>query len=870
MGWRAQRVAFSDVLAVQEALDCPEPLAWTLVRRGLADPDAAREFMRSDGPLDPAEALDGITAAADRITAAVARGETIAVHGDYDCDGVCSTAVLTRALKGSGASVVPFLPSRFTDGYGVRVETVERLAAEGANLLVCVDCGTSAGDALTRAHELGMDTIVCDHHLAGGERPPGIIANPALGRPADDLPAAVGVVFMLVRALAARRGADLLGMAPEDELDLVALATVADAVPLVGQNRRLVTRGLEVMRKAPRPGIRALCRAAGIDPRTLTARDLGFQLGPTINAAGRLRHASEALELVLAADEAAAAPIAERLWALNMERRDLEQRITAEAIAQVEASPDEIRDAPAIVAFGDDWHEGVVGIVASRLVDRFERPAIVISRDGDVAKGSGRSLAGLDLHDLVSRAEGSLTRWGGHSGAVGLQLPAADIARFQHELIAAARELSGAIERARVRPVDAVVGARELSIETAEAFEALAPFGRGNPSARLLLPGAIAERPGTVGAGGRHLTLRLRCGGAHSRAIGFRHGHRAATITAGDRFDAHVSLGIERFQGFVGPRVVIERLEPLEGASWTAAQVVAAGPAPLRGIADVRDHALGLRAVPAPPGPPDLPPAVIRDHRDEGAAMSRIVALAGADAGVTVLCSAVGRRAAVLNDLLAPQRLGLEGAVVGGVQSAIEPLRERLAGTADRPSLVLLDYAVLRYVAIPAGAHVVMLDPPGDESDLDWAMFRAAGEALHLCWSEPEVEFARSVCAARWDLREVAARFWAGISDLGTASWDGALEARLLGAEPGTSSVEAVGDALVALAEIGLISLDESGLTVVADAPRRAIGDAGRAVEAAARMASSLAFLARASTLDVSMQPVRVPVSTPGDDIVGR
>ena len=562
MSWRAPRVAFSEVAALQDALQVPEPVAWTLVRRGLGDPAEAREFLASDGPLAPAESLPGIAEAADRLARAVRGREPIAVHGDYDCDGICSTAVLVRALRGRGGLVRPFLPSRFAEGYGVAPESVDVLAREGARVLVCVDCGTSAVEALTRAADAGMEPIVLDHHLAGGRRPPGILANPALGRPVEDLPAAAGVVHMLVRALAARMDGDALAPDPEEGIDLVALATVADAVPLVGDNRRLVARGLRAMRERPRPAIAALCAAAGLEPRTLGARALGFTLAPCINAAGRLSHPDRALELLLAADGEAADPIAGELWLLNKERREVERAIVDEAVAQVEAEPDEIRAAKIILAAGDGWHEGVVGIVASRLAERFERPAIVLSRQGDRAKGSGRSLPGVDLHAIVAAADGTLTRWGGHPGAVGLELPASSIARFRDELIRAAEGSGAAIARARVRRVDAVVGGRDLGLAAAEAMEALAPFGRGNPPVRLVVPGVELASPVRVGEG-RHLQVRLRSDGVHARGIGFRMGERAAGLDLDERHDAVISLEIERWQGLVSPRVSLEAIEPL-------------------------------------------------------------------------------------------------------------------------------------------------------------------------------------------------------------------------------------------------------------------------------------------------------------------
>ena len=532
MLWTARRVAFAQVRDIAEALECPEPLAWTLVRRGLSDPDAAREFMASDGPLRPPESLAGATEAAARLERALEHDERIAVHGDYDCDGVCSTAILTRALRARGGRVRTFLPSRFVEGYGVAVETIDTFIEEGVELLVCVDCGTSAEEPIARARAAGMDVIVADHHLAAGRRPDAILVNPALGRPPDDAPAAAGVVFTIVRALAEREGSGGLAAAPDDELDLVGLATVADSVPLVGENRRLVARGLAAIREHPRTGIAALFRAAESDHRWANARTLGFTLAPAINAVGRLERPDRALDLLLSTDEDTALPLGRELWRLNSERRDIERRITEEAIAQVEASPPEQREAAALVAAGDGWHEGVVGIVASRLAERFARPAVVIAISGDEAKGSGRSVPGVDLHGLVAGADTALERWGGHEGAVGLSLPADQITAFRTELSASAEGHRAQIERSRIRTVDTVVGGSDLTLRTAEAFEGLAPFGRGNPAVRLAIPGARISDVRSVG-GGRHLQLRVHSAGAHARAVGFSQGERAVTLDPG-------------------------------------------------------------------------------------------------------------------------------------------------------------------------------------------------------------------------------------------------------------------------------------------------------------------------------------------------
>ena len=497
-------------------------------------------------------------------------------------------------------------------------------------MLVCVDCGTSAVDALTRAVELGVEPIVLDHHLAGGVRPPGLMANPALGQMPDDAPAAAGVVFAVVRG--PRRAS---GRAPGRAGPR---ARVRPGGP--GDGGRCGTAG----RSEPAsghawPGGDAQVHTAG-DPRLVSggrhrpahARRARARVYPR---AGHQRRRTPAPPRRCARAAArgrsgAGGTIADELWALNAERREVEQAITAEAIAQIEASPTEIRDANAILAIGDGWHEGVVGIVASRLVDHFDRPALVLARDDEVAKGSGRSLPGLDLHDLLGRASGRLTRWGGHAGAVGLQLPADQVAAFRSEFLAAAASLGPVLERARIRPIDAVVGARELTLETAEAFEALAPYGRGNPQPRLLMPACTAEAAGLMGKGGATWTCACTAGGAHLRAVGFGHGHRLDELADGERVDVHVSSGIERYQGLVGPRVSIDRLEPV---LQPATPAVTCAPAcdlacPARvTLAQVRRRI--AVALPDPVAPrPSRPPRAIEDDRGSGTALVRIAALA--------------------------------------------------------------------------------------------------------------------------------------------------------------------------------------------------------------------------------------------------
>jgi single-stranded-DNA-specific exonuclease len=863
--WRAARAPFARVAALQEALGVPEPVAWALARRGLGDPAEARAFLASDGPLAPPEDLAGVADAADRLARAVRGGERIAVHGDYDCDGVSSTAVLASALRGRGGSIEPFLPSRFAEGYGVAESTVERLAAGGARLLVCVDCGTSAVEALTRAVELGMEPIVLDHHLAGGRRPPGIIANPALGRPPADLPAAVGVVHMVVRALAARLDDGALAPDPEEGIDLVALATVADAVPLTGDNRRRVAQGLRAIRERPRPGIAALCAAAAIEPRSVTAHTLGFTLAPAINAAGRLAHADRALELLLAPDREAADPIAAELWELNLRRREVEDEILGAAVAQHEAEPDEIRAAGAILVAGDGWHEGVVGIVAARLVERFERPAIVLSRDGDTAKGSGRSLAGVDLHSLVGAASGPLTRWGGHAGAVGLELPAAAVARFRDDLLRAAEGARAAIARARVKAVDAVVGGRDLTLATAEAIEALAPFGRGNPAVRLVVPGAELESPARVGEG-RHLQVRLRSCGAHARAVGFRMGERASALDLDERHDAVVSLDIERWQGLVGPRVTVEALEELAPREVLPAQcaqpcdVRCPDRLPLARLRAMLHDPLGSQ----PPPDDDAPPPLsVRDRRGECSALAALAALACADRGVVAVVCDVARRRVALEAALEPGRLGVEVAVLAGGRCDPGAMTARLARARGVPALVLIDYDRLAEVELPDEMHVALVDPPASPSQAAWAVRRAAGRWLHLLWSGAESDLAAAVAEEAGELRPAVTAVWRALRDRGPLPWGRELEEALLGDGPAMRSPRVAARALAVLAEIGLVEVGDDGVRPAVDPERRELDASPLYRACRARLEEAGAFLALAPTLDPLAPPAYpVPVST--------
>src|SRR3954451_645398 len=385
---------FAAAARLTAELSCSHVLAQVLVRRGLAEPEAARRFLEA-GVSHPLSAWPGLAKTAWRVLEHVTRGSRITGHGDYDVDGICSTAILVRGLRTLGADVDWYLPSRIDDGYGLARATVERLAARGTKLLITVDCAVTAVEEVAAARALGLDVVVTDHHAprADGRLPEAPVLHPRVnGYPCPELCAA-GVAHKLAMALLAAAGED--PQLAEEDLDLVALATVADVVPLLGENRRLVRPGLRALARARKVGLRALMDVARVDPSALDESAIGFRLGPRLNASGRLYRADAGLELLLTEDRERARAVAAELDAVNSERRDVETRIRFEA----EALASESSGAAGFVLASEGWHPGVIGIVAARIAERHHRPAVLIAlalEDGE-GSGSGRSIPAFDL-----------------------------------------------------------------------------------------------------------------------------------------------------------------------------------------------------------------------------------------------------------------------------------------------------------------------------------------------------------------------------------------------------------------------------------------------------------------------------------------
>jgi single-stranded-DNA-specific exonuclease len=555
--WTIRPCPHRDVAALVRELGVSEITASVLVRRGYADPMEARAFLDGEQPLHDPLALGDMAVACESIRAAVAAGTRICVHGDYDADGICATALAVLTLRELGANVSWHLPSRFDEGYGVRSETLARLADEGCGVVLTVDCGITAVEEVAEARARGLEVIVTDHHQPA-ERLPDcpIVATRPSSYPFPEL-CGTGVVYKLAQAL----------LPPDSEvlrrhLDLVAVATVADVVPLLGENRSLVTAGLRALARTQKPGLRALMRSAGVDPAAVDASSIAFRLAPRINAAGRLGHPATALELLLTDDERRAHELARELEELNRERQAVEDRILRAAVAQVEEWPEAKRRRRGYVLAGEDWHEGVIGIVASRLVERYHRPVVLIAGADELWKGSGRSIPAFDLHGGLAACSAHLDRFGGHRAAAGLSIRPDAFEEFASAFAAHADAILPEEELRPITVVDAVLPrTSRLTLDLCAELARLAPFGLGNPAVTLLAPGCELGDLATVGEG-KHLRFRVR--GENGRdagsAIAFRLGPQLDRYRRVGRYDVAFRLEENRWNGTVAPQLVVQRI----------------------------------------------------------------------------------------------------------------------------------------------------------------------------------------------------------------------------------------------------------------------------------------------------------------------
>ncbi|MFN0063978.1 MAG: single-stranded-DNA-specific exonuclease RecJ [Myxococcaceae bacterium] len=573
MRWFIPQPSAADSAVASElavALGCHPLAARVLVQRGHRSVEDARAFL-ADGLSDLPDPLrmKGMSEAVERLLRAVREREAVVLYGDYDVDGVCATAILASFMRELGAEPKTYLPHRLREGYGVNMAAVEKLAAEGARVLVTLDCGITAHAEVARAQALGVDVIVVDHHAVPETMPPAhAVLNPM--QPGCDYPTrhlcAAGVAFNLCIAMrrSLRDGGFFQGKTEPDLrqwLDLVALATIADVVPLTGANRILVRHGLAALSRAERLGVRALKEVSGLGANeVVSAGQVGFRLGPRINAAGRLDDAATGLRLLLAENNDDAVRLAKALDDANVERQAVEARITAQALHMAEARKDDF----GLVLWGQDWHPGVVGIVASRVVERFHRPVVVIAVNDGVGKGSARSVEGVHLVEALGECAPLLERFGGHKAAAGLTIQAEHLEAFRQEFARCCEQRLSADDLVRRCKVDAWVSPDDLNEGTVLGLERLGPFGMGNPEPVLGAGGLVArwrvlpsKRPGAPG----HLKLHLpEVPGVD--AIGFGMAESADVASQGP-VDAAFQMGVETFRGV---RKVTLRLKALRNA----------------------------------------------------------------------------------------------------------------------------------------------------------------------------------------------------------------------------------------------------------------------------------------------------------------
>ncbi|MCR4374867.1 MAG: single-stranded-DNA-specific exonuclease RecJ [Acidobacteria bacterium] len=554
------------------ALGVPEVVARLLHQRGFTDPDAAQRFLdpRLSHLHDPFLLTD-MRPAVDRLRAAIAARERVVIHGDYDADGITSTAMLYRALEMQGADVGHFVPDRMRDGYGLQPDTVEQLAAQGARLIVSVDCGIRASEAARRARSLGVDLIITDHHEPEAELPQAVaVINPK--RPDCAYPekylAGAGVALKLVQALLQESEAN-----PEvlsSFIKMAAIGTLADVVPLVGENRVIAKFGLQGLSRGPHgTGLEALLEESGLVGKQLDSFHVGFVLAPRLNAAGRMSHAGRAVDLLLARgrdaqSRTAARALAKELTEENARRQDSEAGMLIEAKRMVEKDP-EIGGPNLIIVASEGWHRGVVGIVASKLVDGFCKPAIVLSIENGVAHGSCRSIPAFDMLGALEANADLFLKFGGHKQAAGVTVDAARLPELRRRLTEYANaHLNPGDLIPRLR-IDAPLGLREITGGVVEALMRLGPFGAANPKPIFRAsPVELAQPPRVLKE--RHLALMFRQDGRSFRGIAWRAAEREAYLTA-NRFGLELAYSLDQneFRGETTTELTVADVRAPEG-----------------------------------------------------------------------------------------------------------------------------------------------------------------------------------------------------------------------------------------------------------------------------------------------------------------
>ncbi len=539
----------------------PEALYRLLAARGVGSTDEAAAFLnpRPEDLTDPL-ALHDMAAAAERVRRAVDAGEVICVYGDYDVDGVCASAILSGYLRACGADARVYLPSRHSEGYGLNADAIRGIAG-WARLLVTVDCGVTSVALVALARELGLDVIVTDHHVPAEALPDCPVVDPLLGDYPFPHLCGAGVAWKLVWALG---GAE----AALPWIDVATLATVADVVPLTGENRVIVRLGLDAMNRAPRPGIAALIESAGLTAGAVTSTQIAFQLAPRLNAGGRLGSARRSLDLVQAGDMAAARPLAAELDAENSRRKAVEQQILREAEAQL--SDFDFAAHRALILSGKDWNPGVIGLAASRLVEKYHYPAVLLADQGDRLTGSCRSIEGVDIHAALTGCAETIEKFGGHRQAAGLTLAPGKLEAFRAAMERWLRENVDPWAYVPEAAYDAPLDFESVTPGLIAALEGMQPTGFGNPAPLFRAAAEVVEAR-AVGADGAHLKLTLAEGGHRLDGIAFREGYRAGTLEGG--VDALFAIKLNTWMGRSTPQLEVRALADADVAARLDANV---------------------------------------------------------------------------------------------------------------------------------------------------------------------------------------------------------------------------------------------------------------------------------------------------------
>ena len=550
--WQSEQLNTDAVEELKNSLGISSLLAKVLVNKGAVTKQQAKEMFFDETPLSDPYLMKDMDKAVERINQAVENGEKIVIYGDYDVDGVCATATLFTCLENMGANVFYKLPNREKDGYGLNSDVLRSFKNKGVDLVVTVDNGIAAINEVEFANSIGLDIIVTDHHLPKGEIPKALAVVDPL-RKDDRSPCktlcGAGVAFKLVCAL---EGADPMEML-DYYGDFVAVGTVADLMLLEGENRTIVKAGLALLNDGMRQGFNSLIEVCGLGGKEITSESIAYAIAPRINAAGRMADPTVALELLLCEDEDEGRLLAQELETDNHKRQDIQNKMAEDITQEILADANLVKDR-VIVVWGDSYHPGVVGIVASRLVETYAKPAIVLTRDGDEYKGSGRSVANFNLHRALEETKHLLTRFGGHELAAGLTLEEENLEEFRKAINDVANSIAG-LEKTESLKVDCHADTSEISVDSVSQINMLAPFGNGNPNPLFMISGVQVAGVYPV-SDGKHLRLKVKNGSGYLQGVMFNVSPKEFAYNIGDYIDLTANLSI--YQGDMGSMVSVK------------------------------------------------------------------------------------------------------------------------------------------------------------------------------------------------------------------------------------------------------------------------------------------------------------------------